>query len=347
MRSIQYLRGLAAFGVLVFHAVERAGQSFGTGAAGVDVFFVISGFIMWVVTSGRPTSPVEFLQRRVERIVPLYWGLTLITAAAAIAVPALFPAMQPGAGHVLKSLFFVPHADPTGLIAPLVVPGWTLNYEMFFYVLFAAVLFAPARLRPLILTAVLVSLVAIRPLGDASNPLWATYTNNLLLEFAAGVWLGQAWRARRLPGHAAGWAMIALGLAGFAAVALTGVDVERARALLWGVPAFLLVAGAVSVEQAGPVPALPPLRALGDASYSVYLVHGLAISAAFRLLQKAGVTSLPLLLVASLIAGVIAGLVAYQLVEKPLMKLFKTGMAAKRGRAPRPASAVQQARPGL
>jgi exopolysaccharide production protein ExoZ len=340
VRSIQYLRGLAAFGVLVFHAAERAGHPFGTGAAGVDVFFVISGFIMWVVTSGRPVSPTEFLQRRVERIVPLYWGLTLITAAAAITVPALFPAMQPSAGHVLRSLFFVPHADPTGLIAPLVVPGWTLNYEMFFYVLFAAALLAPARARPWLLTAVLVGLAATRPLGDVGNPLWSTYTNNLLLEFAAGVWLGKAWRAGRLPGRAVGWAMLALGVAGFATVALSGVDVERARALLWGVPAFLLVAGAVSVERAGPIPSLPPLRALGDASYSLYLVHGLAISAAFRLLQKAGVTSLPLLLGASVIAGVAAGLLAYQLVERPLMKLFKTGMAARRDRTPRTASAV-------
>jgi exopolysaccharide production protein ExoZ len=330
VRAIQYLRGLAAFGVLVFHAAERAGHPFGTGAAGVDVFFVISGFIMWVVTSGRPVSPAEFLQRRVERIVPLYWGLTLLTAAAAIAVPALFPAMQPSAGHVLKSLFFVPHADPTGLIAPLVVPGWTLNYEMFFYILFAATLLAPARARPYLLTAVLVGLAAARPLGDITNPLWSTYSNNLLLEFAAGVWLGKAWREHRLPGRAAGWTMVALGLAGFVAVALSGVDVERARALLWGVPALLLVAGAVSLEQAGPIPAMPPLRALGDASYSVYLVHGLAISAAFRLLQRAGVTSLPILFAAALIAGVAAGLAAYHLVEKPLMALFKTGLAARR-----------------
>jgi exopolysaccharide production protein ExoZ len=340
VRSIQYLRGLAAFGVLVFHATERGGAAFGTGAAGVDVFFVISGFIMWVVTCGRPISPARFLQRRIERIVPLYWGLTLAVAATAIAAPALFPAIRLGAGHVLKSLLFVPHADSTGLIAPLIVPGWTLNYEMFFYLLFAAALFAPLRLRPLLLSAVLAGLVAMRPLGDVGNPLWATYTNALLLEFAAGVWLGKAWSEGALPGRRTGWAMIVLGLAGFAATALSGVDVDRARVLLWGLPALLLVAGAVSVERAGPIPSLPPLRALGDASYSVYLVHGLAISAAWRLLEKAGVASGPVLFAAAIVAGVAAGLLAYQLAEKPLMKLFKTGLAARRRRRPRPASAV-------
>ena len=340
VRSIQYLRGLAAFGVLLFHATERAGQTFGTGAAGVDVFFVISGFIMWVVTSRRAPSPAGFLRRRVERIVPLYWGLTLAVAVTAVAVPAAFPAMRPSAGHVLQSLFFVPHADAAGLIAPLVVPGWTLNYEMFFYVLFAAGLLAPARLRAWLVTGALLLLVAARPLGPVENPLWSTYTNNLLLEFAAGVWLGKAWSEGRLPGRFAGWVGIVLGLAGFAAAGVSGVDVERARALIWGVPAFLLVAGAVSLERAGPIPALPPLRALGDASYSLYLVHGLAISAAFRLLQKAGVTATPVLVAVAIIAGVAAGLAAYLLVEKPLMKLFQTGMAARRTRAPRPASAV-------
>jgi exopolysaccharide production protein ExoZ len=203
---------------------------------------------------------------------------------------------------------------------------------MFFYLLFAAALLAPLRFRPLVLTAVLAALVAVRPLGDLKNPLWATYTNGLLLEFAAGVWLGKLWSEGRLPGRRMGWTMVAAGLAGFAATAISGIDVERARMILWGVPALLLVTGAVSVERAGPIPSWPPLRALGDASYSVYLVHGLAISAVFRLLQLAGVTNGLLLFAGSIAAGVAAGLLAYQLAEKPLMKLFKTGMAARRHR---------------
>jgi len=340
VRSIQYLRGVAAFGVLAFHAADRAGWVFGVGAAGVDVFFVISGFIMWVVTCRRPPSPADFLKRRIERIVPLYWGVTLLVAGIAIAARGAFPAMQPTAAHIARSLFFVPHRDATGIIAPLIVPGWTLNYEMFFYLLFAAGLLAPARLRAWAVSAALVGLVAIRPLGDAANPLWATYTNPLLLEFGAGVWLGKAWSEDRLPGPAIGWSLVALGAAGFAATALSGVDVERARLLLWGLPALLLVTGAIGIERAGPVPNLWPLRTLGDASYSLYLVHGLAISAAFRGLQKAGVTSPPVLFALSIVVGVAGGLVTYQLVEKPLMKLFKTGMAARRDRTARARAAA-------
>lgn len=337
VRSIQYLRGVAAFGVLLFHAAERADWSFGVGAAGVDVFFVISGFIMWVVTCRNSPGPVVFLVRRVQRIVPLYWALTLGVVAAAVLAPGAFPAMRPTTGHVLRSLLFLPHRDAVGLIAPLIVPGWTLNYEMFFYLLFAGGLLAPAAIRPWMVTAVLAGLVAIRPMGDPANPLWATYTDPLLLEFGAGLWLGKAWSAGRLPGRKLGWFLIGAGLAGFTAVSATGVDVDRVRVFAWGVPALALVTGAVSLEHAGHLRSWWPLRTLGDASYSVYLIHGLAISAAVRLMQMAGLHApMPLFLV-SVAAGAAAGLVVYRLVEKPLMKLFRTGLAAKR---PAPALGV-------
>ena len=328
VRSIQYLRGFAAFGVVAFHASERAGYQFDVGTAGVDVFFVISGFVMWMVTSSKTLSPGEFLARRVQRIVPLYWGVTLAVAAVALLIPGSFPGMRPTVGHVVQSLLFIPHRGETGMIAPLIVPGWTLNYEMFFYLLFAAGLFAPARVRPWALTAALVSLVAIRPLTDVRNPLWATYTDPLLLEFGAGVWLGKAWSHGRLAGPRHRLGAGRRGLGGFhrrhsgrpRCRADAGPSVGPAR--------LALVAGAVSLEHARPLPHWWPIRALGDASYSVYVVHALAISAAFRLFQKIGLASPTPLFVLS--SGVAAGMLVYQLVEKPMMKWFHTGMAARR-----------------
>ncbi len=330
VRSIQYLRGLAAFGVLIYHAAERAGWHFGVGAAGVDVFFVISGFIMWVVTCRRPPTPGQFLVKRAQRIVPLYWGVTLLVAAVALLVPAAFPAMQVTGQALVQSLLFIPYQDPQGLIAPLIVPGWTLNYEMFFYALFAAGLLAPDRLRPWLVSGALAALVAIGPFGDAANPLWATYTNPILLEFGAGLWLGWLWSHDRLPGRSVGWALTALGLLGFVAVTLAGIDVAPARVLFWGLPALLLVTGAVSIERNGPVPNLAPLRALGDASYSLYLIHGLAISATVRALALVGLEAPALIFTASIVAGVVAGLIAYRLVEQPAQKLFHTGLSAHR-----------------
>jgi exopolysaccharide production protein ExoZ len=203
---------------------------------------------------------------------------------------------------------------------------------------------APPRWRPWALSAALVGLAALRPLGDVQNPLWATYTNPLLLEFGAGVWLGKAWSEGRLPGRGLAWILIAGGLAGFAAVTLAGIDIEAARPLYWGLPALLLVSGAVSLERAGPLPHWWPLRLLGDASYSVYLVHGLAISAAFRLLRNLAEGPVPAFTV-SVVAGVVAGLLTYQFAEKPLMKLFRTGLAARRPGAAIPAGAAPASEP--
>jgi exopolysaccharide production protein ExoZ len=101
-----------------------------------------------------------------------------------------------------------------------------------------------------------------------------------------------------------------------------------------------MVTGAVSLERRAPVPDWPPLRLLGDASYSLYLVHGLAISAAFRVLHMAGLEAPAVVLPVSLATGVVAGLLTYQLVEKPLMRLFKTGMAARRPQATAPLAAA-------
>ena len=322
VRSIQFLRGVAAVGVLVFHGASRAGGSFGVGAAGVDIFFVISGFIMWVVTCRKPPTPGQFLARRAERIVPLYWLITLVTAATAILAPSALPAMRPTASHVAQSLFFVPHRDPTGLIVPLIVPGWTLNYEIFFYLLFAATLMAPARWRAWLVSGVLAALVALRPLGDTANAAWATYTDPILLEFAAGLWLGWAWSAERLPGRGPAILLMGLGVAGLAATAISGVDVSGARVLLWGVPAIALVTGAVSFERHGAIPRWRGLEAIGDASYSIYLVHGLAISAVVRLMR--GSSAPPaVVFVAAVLGGVLGGMISYYGLERPLTRLLK------------------------
>jgi exopolysaccharide production protein ExoZ len=322
VRSIQFLRGVAALGVLGFHAASRAGGAFGVGAAGVDIFFVISGFIMWVVTSRKTPTPGQFLARRAERIVPLYWLVTLGTAAAAILAPNAFPAMRPTASHVMQSLVFIPHRDSTGLIAPLIVPGWTLNYEIFFYLLFAATFMVPARLRVWLVSGTLAALVALRPLGDSANAAWATYTDPILLEFAAGLWLGWAWSAERLPGRRTAMLLMGLGVLGLAATAVTGVDVSGARVLLWGLPAAALVTGAVSFERQGAIPRWRVLEEIGNASYSIYLVHGLAISAVLRLMGQFIAAPPLVVFVASNLAGVLSGLLSYHLLERPLMRLF-------------------------
>ncbi|HEY4032073.1 MAG TPA: acyltransferase [Caulobacteraceae bacterium] len=321
--SIQYLRGFAAVGVLLFHASQRAGAAFGAGAAGVDVFFIISGFIMWTISARRAAGPGDFLVRRAGRIAPLYWTVTLLIVGLDLLRPSLFPNMRLNAPHVVQSLLFLPHHDPTGAIAPVIVPGWTLNYEAFFYLAFALTLLLPAGRRAWALTIGLGGLCLIGLFLPRGR--WAavdTYCDPLVLEFVAGAWLAKAAAAGRLGREGAALAAIGAGLVILAVVAVTGADVRGwARLAEWGLPALLIVWGALSLEGAGCVSKIAPLKLLGDASYSIYLAHGLAISLAFKLLGGRGLPAAAEVAVA-VPFGLAAGLGCYWLLERPLLKLF-------------------------
>jgi exopolysaccharide production protein ExoZ len=320
--SIQYLRAFAAAAVLLFHACQRAEANFGVGAAGVDLFFVVSGFIMWVVSDARPLGPGAFALRRIERIVPLYWAVTLGVAGLAVAVPGLFPKIEPTAAHVLGSLFFAPHRDATGEIYPLIVPGWSLNYEMFFYAIFAVGLALSARLRLPFLTAALLACVLAGRLIPSQSAAWLTYTSPLLLEFLAGVLLGYAYTHHvRLPASLC-LLLLAGGLAGYGLTPALSLEIGDWRVVQWGAPALAIVAGAVFLERAGKVPYLRLPHFFGDASYSTYLVHGFAVSTVFHLVGERG---LPwgVQVALSVIVGLAFGAATYLLVERPLLRLAR------------------------
>ena len=168
---MQWLRGLAALGVVGAHAAHGR---FEIGTIGVDVFFAISGFIMWRVTSGRPVTPAAFLWDRATRIAPPYVLLTFAMYVVAVTVPGVFPHILVPVSHLLLSLLFIPHPDPYGTWYPLLVPGWTLIYEAGFYLLFAACLRVPQRARATWCIGTLVTLALILGLPR-------------LLEFAAGI----------------------------------------------------------------------------------------------------------------------------------------------------------------
>ena len=257
--------------VTLYHALQWADGGFEVGRAGVDVFFVISGVIMWRVTFGRRTSPAAFLIRRASRVAPLYWLMTLLVGAIALVWRGFLPEVIPDGRHLVLSLAFIPHFDPIGRPFPLLPPGWTLSYEAVFYLLFAAALILPRRLRAIGVTAGLCAVVAAGFL--LNDPAYVLGANPMLLQFAAGVWLAVALDARVLPGRAWGFALLLLGLAMFAALQITGLINELWRPLIWGAPAALLVMGGLSLEADGGVPRLLGARALGDASYALYLVH--------------------------------------------------------------------------
>lgn len=310
--GIQALRAAAALAVLLHHALERLGIRFAVGAAGVDVFFVISGFIILHSLAARPMPAGAFLWNRAARIVPLYWAVTLLLVLLAGRV---MPGVQPDVWRVLASLLFIPHRNPDGAVLPLLVPGWTLNFEVFFYILAAAAWTLPRAWRLPGFFGVLFALVACGVVWRPENPLLATWTSGLLLQFAGGGALALAWARGTVPGRAVGAALVAAGLAAYAALEWSGWYDEAWRPLAWGLPALAIVLGALALEprQARAWLAVP--RRLGDASYSIYLLHPLIVAAMFRLVAP---HSASLFVLSAIIAACVVGLASFHLFERPM-----------------------------
>ena len=356
--SIQYLRAIAAIMVVAYHVGFKFGADWTIGQAGVHIFFVISGFLMWLVTFGREITPARFMVQRIIRIVPLYWIITLLVAAAAIARPNLFHE-QPIPSHLLQSLLFVPHLSPTGETFPLLIQGWTVDYEMFFYLLFALTLFLPRRfLLPGFSLAIGALVVAGEVLAPA-NPIARVYTSHLLFEFLAGVWLGSAFSAGRILGARLAMILLAGGVA-----ALVGsiwiLDLPIDRTITWGIPSLAILAGAIALETHKFVPRLPWLKLLGDASYSIYLSHTAAIVIGAYALHEIGLgrpgteaavaqglligpTTSPImgigLYLFLLLFCVAGGVLCHWLIERPVTNFIRSRMAA-------PAEKVKAYQPG-
>jgi exopolysaccharide production protein ExoZ len=328
-QSIQALRGVAAILVTVFHAASHFDDTQMTlrvGNAGVDIFFVISGFVMWATTARRPPTARIFLRHRLVRLVPLYYLFTFALLAAWAVFTSSFPHMRPPTlQHVLLSLAFVPHLDPDGHIFPVLAQGWTLNFEMFFYLLFALALILPRRWRLASLALILVvlpvlGLAVTEAMARAAPPL--VLLSPLLAEFLCGVLICQAVLSGWRPGKLMCWAALAAGGGLLALLPNPAADNDWARLLLFGGPAALIVAGAVGVEVGAEnfgVGRLPLL--LGASSYSLYLSHTFTLSAMGKLWPHSG--AMWSYTVAATAASVAVAILVFWLLERPLLQLFR------------------------
>jgi exopolysaccharide production protein ExoZ len=318
LHGVQYLRAVAALGVVVFHAMERTGGNFAIGAAGVDVFFVISGFIMWVLAETRHPAPSAFLRERIERIAPLYWMATAVMVAGGLA--GLFPNMRLTVFHVLGSFAFIPHHSPSdGGLWPVLVQGWTLNYEMFFYALFAALLFLAPRRRLVAMAGLFGGLVGLGLAFGPESAVFKTYTSPLLLEFLIGALIGRLWLGGRMPSPKVGWLLIGGAATGFAFVGTTYVGFN---AYVLGPLAGMLLVGVLALEKGGIVHRVGAATYLGDASYSIYLWHTIAISVVAKFAVLAGLPA-PVAVILAVGAGVVIGLACHECLEKPVTAFLK------------------------
>lgn len=314
--SLQGWRGVAAMLVVFFYAggalaSEKYGGRavfdgfFSWGHAGVQFFFVLSGFIiLWAHRAdvGRPEALGRYAKKRFVRIYPVYWAVLLPVLAVYFAVPALGTGTQTDTAAILGSILLV------GPVIPALIVAWTLFHEVLFYALFGVAILNRRLGMTLMGLWFVGSLLGV---GYILSPL------NLL--FLVG--MSAAWLCNR-PAQLNGPAVLSLGVIGFVLVGVAEwqghfVPSDVPSTFLYGAAAFLLVVGSVRAEQSGWLKTPRSLSFLGDTSYSIYLVHYPVISIVAKVTGGLSVYAAFAVMVA---ASLVAGAVLHLMVEKPILR---------------------------
>lgn len=348
IESIQALRAVAALLVVFAHAAHeteaigpRVGlsaidPSFMHGGIGVDIFFVISGFIM-VHTSaelfGQPGAWRVFLGRRIARIVPLYWLLTSVLLIGGLLAPKLLNVPLGDWQHILKSYLFIPSLRDGDEIRPVMALGWTLNLEMFFYMLFAGAMLLPLRRGMMALALAISGFALAGILLQPTQVQFAFWTQQIILEFLFGCLLALLYRqGARLPGAVAAL-MVALGFAGMFRFPALDAAATIAPALRWGGAAVLIVGGAALYRGAPPRLVLL-LTGLGNASYSLYLFHPFALRPLREIWIRlvGGALPLEIYIMVAMIIAALASTLLYRWIERPLGRWLR--LSSARGSGP-------------
>jgi len=341
--GLQVLRALAASIVLAGHIQHEttilSESGFGggfsflpiNGLIGVDIFFVISGFVIIYASRnlfGQKGAFGFFMLRRIVRIIPVYWFYTTLLALVIVFMSDAVDTARLELWHLVQSYLFIPHIRPLGdAVRPLLSLGWSLNYEMYFYLLVAILLFLPPRKMITALSLIMISSVVIGAFIPETWVMLQFWFAPVVLEFLGGALLGYAYiSGKRLPGVFL-WLLSALGgviLLGLMAIEASYSDFWPRIAVF--VAAMALVSGVTLAKGAGQLRPPKSLVLLGDSSYSLYLSHPFGI-AAMKLLwvNIAFVKDVNLWLYVALstIVCLIGGVISYLIVEKPIMNAFK------------------------
>ncbi|WP_291844662.1 acyltransferase [Maricaulis sp.] len=331
--ELQYLRAIAVLMVVGGHlhqagarfvGADLVGQAGFVGFAGVDVFFVISGFIIHTLYRQAKGPSLSFALKRLNRIFPLYWIFTAVTFAGYLVISEQMGSADRSI-EWLTTLTLLPTGHP-----PLLMVGWTLTHELYFYLVYGLALFLPRRWR--IGAAALWATLTLLSVGDVIHPdqPWAVLAlSGFNLQFLAGVILAEFRdRLPRLRGASSAVALLGLALAiGWTSISgIDGLSHADTRAIIFA-PMAIGVVWAVLAWQ----PRWPrALAAIGDWSYAIYLGHLLVIGVLARLLPGLIPGTLPALLVlyaTGLGASILLGALTHRLVEQPLLVAGKALIA--------------------
>jgi len=339
--SLQGLRGIAASLVVAFHAVnslKNAGwvpeytSGFAIrGMAGVDIFFVISGFVMVLTTANKPRgidAARKFMLARLTRIAPMYWLLTTLMVMLLLFAPSVFSTEKFNLARTITSYLFLPYeVKEAGHAYPVLYVGWTLTYEMFFYLVFAVSLCFAERPMRYCIVAFFVMLALGSLTAQANAFYWRFMTNPMMLEFVFGCIIGWMYTQRMKVPMAVSAFMAVAGILGFFVSPITP-EMEH-RFIFAGIPSALLVAGFVFWESAnGWIPKLV-LLPVGNASYSIYLTHTLTVPVIAHGLghfDKSRALQGDIACILLVMASIIVGYLAYLTMERPLNEAIRAFM---------------------
>lgn len=314
IKNIQILRAWASIIVVLYHALGTA-ASYGQtskyfsmlgswGIHGVDIFFVISGFIMYYTQVLKDNKPSKFIKDRMIRIVPIYWILTSAYLGLYFIVPELFRGYKPSVEYILSSYFFI--SGPLYNVHPILSYGWTLEYEAIFYFIFFIVLFFSSRLYFAFASFLLIVAYIFIP-----------NLSVILMEFIFGMLIAiiyTRFNANQYSGLIFGVGVIVL-------IGLMFVNVKESnRLILFGFPSALIVYGLLGLKEFR----CSALLFLGAASYSIYLIHVFTLPLFYKISSKF-MTNLnhDFLIIFSVVFTVFVGCMFYLIIEKPVTNFLK------------------------
>ena len=340
IQNIQALRGIAVLLVVIFHLITIEQKYGGAntvlpdllsfGMFGVDLFFVISGFVMISVTRGKfqnAKQAIRFLYHRASRIYPTYWFYSLLVLAVFLLKPTLVNSSIGNEVNILASFLLFPTEK-----LPLVMVGWTLIHEMYFYLLYFFILLLIAEknlVTALILWASVIVFVNIS--FDLYSPLKILFFHPLTIEFIAGCFLGIYYfrsKNKKIPKNS----LLLLTAAVIFIASINGYNIYQHytgilepqkwwRILIFGLPALTITFCLLSAER-NDFFIHSSIVKIGDASYSIYLSHILTLSAAGRIWRVYSIESVSdniIMVPALLFLAIIIGMLSFHYIEKPLL----------------------------
>jgi len=334
--NIQALRGIAVLLVVFYHiiAIETKYNSnyivmpdfFKIGNIGVDIFFIISGFIMVTVTKNYfkdRNKFYKFIYLRFTRIYPLYWFYTILLLPILFIKPEWVNSSQNGNVNILSSILLFPTET-----LPLVMVGWSLIHEIYFYIIFGLFLLLIDKSKLIKYTFIWLLLIIISNiLIDYNLPLIKLIINPLTVEFIAGILLGIYFLKYN---HKISFSKTLLFISFLSLLFISylheSVEIQGwSRIMIYGVPSFLIVLFSIEVEKQGFV-FHKYLILIGDASYSIYLSHLLTLNVVAKVFNIFLFENyiFELLMVTTMLTVALAwGLISYRYIETPIINFTK------------------------